>query len=370
MKKLLVSICTAFLIVSASLSAFEWGGVLKDETGITTPDFKAITFNQSNSIVLWAKTPLGKDSGFSFSTEALYKYNLAVTKDSTTFDNIVDLTLFKVAGALTAGEGDLSIDAGRFYTADSTGAVIAQICDGLNVSYALSRVQFGLFAGYTGLINSLDVTSAVAPEKDNKVYNLAYPYVPLGLKVLLPALFLNQNLTLEGYALFDCGSNKTNLYYANLVFAGPFTNIIYYNLSTSFGSADFKNLMNYSAFTLYVFPTDTISVTGGLDFGTGDKDKVGAYNAISSKVADVSARIVPRAGFTYGTDNLCLDLTGKFILGYADEKYSAAGTELDVNFVYNIFSDLQVGLEAKAFFDATESKANDYTVKLNVALAF
>ena len=370
MKKLLVSICTVFLIVSASLSAFEWGGVFKDETGITTPDFKDITFNQSNSIVLWAKTPLGKDSDFNFSTEALYKYNLAVTKDYKTFDNIVDLTLFKVSGIITAGEGDLSIDAGRFYTADSTGAVIAQICDGLNIKYSLSRIQAGFYAGYTGLINSLDVTMAVASEKDNKVYNMAYPYVPVGVKLLFPALFLNQNLTVEGYALFDCGSNKTNLYYANLVFAGPFTNIIYYNLSSSFGSANFKNFMNYSAFTLYVFPTDTISVTGGLDFGTGDKDKVGAYTAVSSKVADVSAKIVPRVGFTYGTDDLCLDLTGKFILGYADEKYAAAGTEFDVNFVYNIFSDLQVGLEAKAFFDATEAKANDYTIKLNVALAF
>ena len=72
----------------------------------------------------------------------------------------------------------------------------------------------------------------------------------------------------------------------------------------------------------------------------------------------------------FSRNTVCFDLAGKFILGYADEKYSAAGTELDVNFVYNIFSDLQVGLEAKAFFDATEAKANDYTIKLNMALAF
>lgn len=367
MKKLLLSICTVLFVFSASLSAVEWGGVFKDETGISAPE---ITFKQSNSLSLWLNAPLGQDSGFVFSTEAFYKYNLEISKDEKTFENIADLTLLKVAGDIQLGEGLFSLSAGRFSVLDATGAVFAQTSDGLMLSYALSRVKLGFYAGYTGLLNELNVPMGVMSESDNKVYNLAYPYIPLGLTVALPSLFLNQNLTLQGYGLIDLGEDKSNCFYANLVFAGPITNIIYYNLSTSFGSVNFKSLMNYTGLTFYVFPTDTITVTGGLDFGSADQGKLAAFTSASVKSTEVESKITPKLGFTYGNDVLCADLGAKFLLEYADEKYNASGINLSASFVYNIFSDLQLGLDANASIDLTEAKQSDYTVKLNVSLAF
>ncbi len=371
MKKLLVSICTALFILSAPLSAFEWGGVIKDDTGITTPDFKDITFKQSNALSLWFKAPLG-DSAFKLTGEGLYKYNLSVTKDSTDFENILDLPLLKVDGKINAGKGLLSIAAGRFSTADATGAVFAQTSDGLSVNYALDTVKLGAYAGFTGLLNGLNVAMTAAPEKDNKVYNPAYPYVPLGLTVELPSLFLNQNLTLQGYALFDCGSNKSSSYYGNLVLAGPITNIIYYNLSTSLASVNFKGFMNYTGFTLYVFPTEEIAVNAGLDFATADQGKLLAFTSLSPKGAEVSGKITPRAGFTYGNDVMCIELGGKFKIAYDSVKanYAASSADINAGFVYNIFSDLQLGLNITAQIDATEAKQNNFIANLNLALAF
>lgn len=370
MKKLLLSVLTVLFVISAPLSAFEWGGVIKDETGITTPDFSNIIFNQSNAVSLWVKTPLGADSGFNLSAEAMYKYNLAIAKGSMSFENIADLNLLKVAGSLTVGDGLLSLSAGRFSTTDATGAVIAQTADGLYVDYALNAVKLGVYAGYTGLVNSLNVSMGVSPEKENKIYNMAYAYAPMGLSVAFPSLFLNQNLTIQGYGFLDCTSNKNNLFYGNLVLAGPFSNSIYYNLATSVGSANFKTLMNYSAFTLYVFATDAVSVTGGVEFGSANQGSLSAFTSVSAKSLEVSSNIIPNLGFTFGTDVLCLDLGAKLKVTYAGDKYKVSGTEADVDFVYNIFSDFQVGLNVNAFIDLTEAKANNYTAKLNIALAF
>ena len=367
MKKTVVSIFAALFVLCAPLSAVEWGGVIKDDTGISTPEF---TFNQSNSLALWFKTPLGQSKAFSLSGEGFYKYNLAVTKAGSEFTNIADLTLFKLAGKINAGDGLINLSAGRFSVADATGAVFAQTSDGLSVVYSAATIKAGLYAGYTGLLNALNVTMAAAPEKANKVYNLAYPYVPVGLTLELPSLFLNQNVTIQGYGLFDCGSLKTNKYYANLVIAGPFSNTVYYNLSTSLGSNNFKDFMNYTGFTLYVFPTEEISVNAGVEYGSAAQGKLAAYSSVSSKGADISGKITPKLGFTYGNEVLCADLGAKYILSHDGSKYAGAGAELAASFVYNIFSDLQVGLSASAFFDTTSAKANTYNANLNLALAF
>lgn len=371
MKKLIISICTVLLILSAPLAAFEWGGVIKDDTGIVTPDFKAITFKQSNAISLWFKAPLG-DSNFKLTGEGLYKYNFTANKAGKDFVNIVDLTLFKLDGKINAGSGLLTINAGRFSVADTTGAVFAQTSDGISVAYALDSVKLGLYAGYTGLLNGLNVAMAVAPEKQNKVYNMAYAFAPIGLTIELPSLFLNQNLTLQGYALLDCGANKSNMFYANIALAGPITNSVYYNLASSFGSVKFKNFMNYTGLTVYIFPADEIAVNAGIDFGTAAQSKLAAFTSASAKSADVSGKIAPKVGFTYGTDVMCFDFGAKYKIAYdtVKAKYAGAGADINAGFVYNIFSDLQVGLNVTAAIDTTAAKQNNYTANLNIALAF
>ena len=370
MKKFLISVCAALFILSAPLSAFEWGGVVRDDTGISTPDFKDLTIKQSNGISLWFNAPLGEGSGFALSGEALYKYLFTIAGEEKTFINIADVPLLKVAGTINTAGGRLSLNAGRFSTADGTGAVLAQTCDGLAISYAMPTLKIGAYAGYTGFVNALNTAMAVAPENDNKIYNMAYKVAPVGASFELPSLFANQSISLQGYALIDLGSNKTNKYFANFILTGPITNSIFYNLCTSVGSENFKTLMDYSAFSLYVFPTSELSITAGVEYGSGEQGKLSPYSSLSVKSADVASKILPKLSVTYGTKSLCLDVGGRYILACNEGKYDGAGAEANLGFVYNIFSDLQVGFNATAFFDTTEAKANNYSANLNIALAF
>lgn len=375
MKKIILTICALFFVFASPLAAMEWGGVLSNDTGIETPDFSNITFKQSNGVSIWFNTPIGE--AFALSGEVLYKYNFVKPQNvDGTFTNIIDVPLFKFAGDIQAGDGVLSLAAGRFSYVDNAGSVVATTVDGASIDYSLSIVKLGFLGAYTGLLNSLN-GSVEAAGKNNKFYDFSYGYAPLGLNVEFPYLLGNQALGIQAFAILDCGdkTTKTNNYYANLALSGPITNIIYYSLSSSFGFVDFKDLMNYSALSVMVFPAETVSINAGVEYGSAyDDNMVMYYSPLAQKTG---GKILAKAGFTYGTDVMCFDLGFKYTIGYdsGNKKFDASttvgsGAELNTGFVYNIFSDLQAGLSFTAFFDSTQNKANKYTANLNIALAF
>ena len=368
MKKVLFSIFTAFCLMAAPLSAFEWGGVFSNNSGVNAPE---ITIKQSDGISLWFNTPLGENSGFTLSGETLYKFNLTIVKDTDPeFVQIFDVPLLKVAGNINTGAGLLSLNVGRFYYVDSTSAVLAQTVDGITVGYSLPAVKLGFFAGYTGLLNSLNAPMAIASEKTNNIYRLAYPYVPVGASVEVP-FASNQSFELSAYYLLDCGANKTNLFYGNFVLSGPITNSIYYNLASSWGLIKFKDLMNYSALSIMMFPTQEISLNAGVTFGSAAEQ--GGFTAFVSPAPvslTAAGAITPKLGFTFTKDSFCVDVNGNFVLAYNDSKYKGATSDVSAAFIYNIFSDLQVGLTVNATLDVSGGNAHTYGANLNVALAF
>ena len=368
MKKVLISICTAFCLMVMPLSAFEWGGLFSNNVGVTTPE---TTVKLADSISLWFNSPLGQDSGFAISGETIYKFNLAIpVGGETEVSHIFDLPLLKVSGSIDAGAGLFTINAGRFYYVDPTGAVISQTIDGVSAGYSVSGMNVGLFAGYTGLLNSLNVPMAVASTKTNNVYRMAYPYLPLGLTFEVP-FAANQSVELGAYYLVDCGSNKNNLCYADLVLSGPITNFMYYNVATSFGFVNnFKDIVNYSALNLMLFPTQEISVNAGVSYGSAEQGPFKSYTSLASVALTAANAITPKAGFTFTTGNMCIDFNGDYVLAYNEGKYKGANTNLSASFIYNIFSDLQIGLTGNASIDVSGAKANTYGGNLNIALAF
>lgn len=368
MKKLLLSILTALFIVSAPLFAFEWGGLITDTTGITTPDFSAITFNQSNGISLWFNSPLGEDASFSISGEGLYKFNFTKPDGADgIITHIVDVPLLKLSGDIDTGSGIITLNAGRFSYVDGAGAVYVNTIDGASVDFAFPLVKAGFIAGYTGLLNALNV-GLPAKKADAKFYSMAYAYAPVGAYVEFPSLFANQSLTIQGYAVLDLGGGKTNSYYGNVILGGPITNSIFYSLASSFGSVDFKNLMNYSALTIIAFPTETLSLNLGAEFGSADNQ--GPFSAFTSIASPASSKIAPKAGLTFATSNFSFDLSGKYNLAYDGSSYKGADAEVSTGIVYNVFSDFQIGLNFKATINPKVSALNNYVANLNVALAF
>lgn len=372
MKKLIISICTVLCLMAAPLASVEWGGLLFNESGASTSDFKEITIKQTDGISLWLKSPLGKDSGFYFSSEILYKFSLDIAKGSDPqFKHIFDLPMLKVTGDLNAGAGLLSLNAGRFYYVDATSAVISQVVDGVALSYTLPTVKLGGFLGYTGLLNSLNVPMAVNSSNNNEIYNMADPYLPLGVTIEFPSLIGNQSLEFDAYYIQDLGGSDNNRAYANVILSGPITNALFYNAATSFGFMNFKDLMNYSSFTLLAFPSEKVSLSAGASFGSADG--MGPFTAYSSLAATsvlAASKITPKAAFSYTTESMNVDLNASLPLEYTDDTYKIGSPNIGFAYIYNIFSDLQLGFSVNADIDLTGSNAHNINAKLNLALAF
>ena len=364
MKKILLSICTALFIISAPLAAFEWGGLITNETGIITPDFADITFNQADGISFWINSPIGEN--FALSGEASYKFRFTKEKNADpAITHIADLPLLKIAGDVNTESGILSINAGRFSYVDGTAAVYSNTLDGLSIDYALSTLKFGAVVGYTGLLNSLAV--GLPSENDNKVYNMAYGFLPVGAYVDF-SLFANQSLALQLYGILDFASDAQKYYYANLILSGPITNSIFYSLASSFGFIDFKDMMNYSSLSLIAFPTQLISINAGVDFTSAEGQ--GPFSAFYSLASSDGGKITPKLGLTFATSKMSFDLGGRYNLVYTDSSYKGAEAEVNAGFVYNIFSDFQIGLNFKATIDPEVSANSNYVANLNLALAF
>ena len=367
MKKFLLSVCISLCIITAPLAAFEWGGLFIDESGIITPDFSNITFKQTNGVSFWFNSPIGEDAAFNFSGEALYKYNMLFPKGGKfSMEHIVDLPLLKISGDVNTSNGILSVSAGRFSFVDKTSALYSNTCDGLSVDYALPLVTLGAYAGYTGALNALNVS--MYSEKNNKVYNLVYPWIPLSAYVEFPALMGNQSLGIQGFAVIDAGSIKQNSYYANFTLSGPVANFIYYSLVTSVGSINFESMMNYTAFSIIAFPMEMLFLNAGVEYGSAEGQM--GFSTFSSLASSVGGKLVPKVGFTFATGNMSFDFTGRYNLAYQGKKYKPADIEFNAGFVYNVFSDLQFGLTFKGIVDPANSVNNNYTGYLSAALAF
>lgn len=376
MKKLIVSICTAFCLLAAPLAAVEWGGLIFNDTGaeLQGPEYAdSLTITQANGLSLWVKSPLA-DTGFYFSGEALYKFKLAFAKGSdTTLEQIADVPLLKVSGDVELGSGIFTLNAGRFYYVDSTTAVISQTIDGVSAKYALPSVKFGGLLGYTGLLNALNVSMAGgSPKTDSKIYGLTdNPYLPLGITFEVPSLFANQALELDAYYLLDLGEAKINKCYANLMLSGPLTSSLFYNVATSFGFVDFKDMMNYSSFSLLIFPSDTTTFTLGAMFGSADgQGPFTAFDSISTTSILAASNITPKIAFTYTNSNLYFNIGGNVPFGYDGSKYGISQAGCDLNLLYNIFSDFQIGFSVNSTIDLTGANTHSFNAKLSAALAF
>lgn len=377
MKKISLSILTALCIFCAPLSAYEWGGLLSNDLGVVAAKDTDTSIMDTIGISAWYNAPLGSDGSCYLSSEATFKYNIFSVAGENSGSGLFDIDLLKISKDIENGDGKISINAGRFSVVDSTAAAFSQNSDGVSVKYILPQIQVAGYVGYTGLLNALNTSMYATVEKQTKMYSLAYPYLPVSLSLDFPVLLGNQSLGLQLNGFIDCGDYKTNLYYANAVLSGPITNSVYYNLATSFGSADFDNLMNYTNLTVYAFPNEALTISGGVEYASGDQGPFDPFYGVSAKTAAsasvspiLSGVILPKAGVTYTTADMCFDVGAKYLVSCLTSDIKGVGAELDAGFVYNIFSDLQLGLNVSKFIDTSDSNTDNFMATLNLALAF
>lgn len=362
------------------LSAFEWGGLVDDNTKFTAAENPA--FSQSNGIYLWLKTPVTQDGHFYVSAEGLYKYKLNLTGLNKTpksdFINILDVDLLKLNGFWEAFKGEMNLNAGRYFFSDNTGAVFSQVSDGIGLSYANNFIGFSLYGGYTGLLNSLNVSMTEKnPDANNKqIYNLCAAFVPVSVKFSLLDLG-GFSASVEGDYFISMNEKIKNRAYASLNVAGPISTIGMVNLNFAAGTYEFKELMLFSNVDVNFFAGNLFLIGFGGEYGSGTKTekKLAAFSPVTSRTIYSGLRpvkydyIAPRLSGTFVMNNLYAKLTEKTVI-VPDDETKLFGIDSVLDIKYNIFSDLQVGANGTLYFDFGDKKYNNISFSINAALEF
>jgi len=382
MKKTIASLVAVIALTTGSLSAFEWGGIVSNDSKGITQNYASYSVEQSNGVFLWMNTQLSENAKWYLSSEVMYKYNFGYygAEIGTSFKNIADMDLLKLSGSSDLGNGIFSLALGRYPILDSSGIVFNQVCDGALFSYSKTNVTFSLYTGYTGLLNGLTVSmldafrdetnKAVACQlKENAaVYTMAHPFVPMIFSADLSSVFGNHSLGFQTSAFFDLDKSETNTrrgtrMYGNMVMKGPLANSIFYEAVTVFGTTSFKNFTNYSRLMLFCYPSSIVSMKVGGEYASGKEQlNFDLFTTFTSKTAynsllspEYGGQLIPVLTFDFYTKKVFMELNSKLVFLLPDGKFGMGGVQEDFTFLYNLFSDLQFSLNFITYLDLAGS---------------
>lgn len=379
MKKKITSIILTLNFLMLPIFSLEWGGIIKNNTELTFPE-KELTVKQSNDLYLWASSPLGKDSGFYFTGEGFYKFSYAESQPKAIINHIFDLDLLKINGDINLSGNTLSLSLGRFFTNDITGVILNQLIDGIQANFSFPLLNLSLTAGYTGLLNS-HTTTMLDSYGETEVpltngYSLAYKYIPVSLTVVFPVIFGNQSFGLETLACIDVNNNDSSKYYGSLYFLGPIANTVFYKISTTIQTVNFENIMNYSALNIFFSPSDFLTLGLGAEYASGANSTFSNFTTITSKIAynsifypELRGVLIPKISCSFSIEELYTEVYAKYIFD-ATDSISSKGLEIATIATYNIFYDLQLGIDFNAFFDIKTKTDNNICLSIKASLAF
>lgn len=377
MKKRIISGLFAACLIS-SVFAISWSGMIDDNTKLSANnDFSAITLNQSNGIYLTLTSNLNESASLRFAGEGLYKYNLDSDFSTKTYSlkNIADIDLLKLSGEWIIGDGHLGMALGRFKYSDYSGVVFSQVSDGLYLAYDTVKIKASLYGGYTGLLNRLNVSMIENGynEKD-QFYALCPMYVPVLADISYKALFETHTIGLQGAAYIPLKEENTMKVYGTLIANGYLGTKASYDARVTLGSEKFDGLMMDAMLDANFYVRSDIRVTAGAEYASGEQGSLKPFQTLSSRsfgnAPFYNGVIVPKLGALYTTKKLYVSLTERVVISMPEKEAKLDGFDTSLNLVYNIFSDLQVGLDAGAYI-CKESKAlSNYYATVKAVLAF
>ena len=359
MKKTVLSAAFAVLLL-APLCAFDWGGKLNSTTKYQGDKFNSLFWYESAGVHLWFTSPIG--SKLYFGTDASYEFRY--DQKGGTVKNIVDINLFKLSGTFHPNQKDtFEFGAGRFSVNDATGIIFNQTSDGIYAKYSWPVCSVSLYGGTTRLLNSHDVVilrrfsdTTVKSEHASFVYVLGPSYIPLGLSLYFPSLFLNQDITLEQWGFIDYSGDGYNRFYTTLMFSGPVLNNLFYAASTTLSmanTASFSNLSNLSKLTLSFYPAEKASIGFSGVYASGDHGAVSPFRGFTSQTAVLASET---AGFgTEYESKLKAEISGTYTflsrvyvgasaaaVFACPNTFSYNGFQWRIDAIWNIFHDLQL----------------------------
>ena len=387
MKKSFVVFCSIFLILTKGF-AFEWGGVFDNESTIgydispNKNESAEISFTQKNGLHVWLSNTLSKDGIWKLNSEISYIADIKSQREPV-FQNILDLTLLKVSGQVPMKNSTIDISLGRFFISDKTDNIFSTTSDGAYLKFNLSTVGIGGYVGFTGLLNSLNVNDILGFNDGNvaQIYKLQYPVVPIILSFDFPSLFANQNLSFQVLGSIDCSNNVGNKFYGTLLLDGPIYSKLFYTVQTTFGTRNFTNIMNYTSLNLMWFPLSFANFNLGVQYASGNEELNGVFSSFSSVTATskesikglpVSDCLLPAASVVFYSGPFYSKFEVKCDLDILNEQgqlFSVRGYYGKLNSTFNVFSDLQIGLDLNLYINV-ENQNVLFNAVVKAAFAF
>ena len=196
-KKLSTIIILLFFIFGI-LYGLDFGGNIKD-TSILSYSDELGDYRESN-LSLWLITDFGDE--IKFFSQGSYTY-------STVTPYMFELDFLNIRSETSSL---FSYTVGRLWTSDFSGYIFNHTMDGITTELNFPTAVLSMSAGYTGLLfkDSSSVLISKADQSDslNSEVLFAAPRIIGGLELLLPELFMTQDLNLSFWMQMDLRSES------------------------------------------------------------------------------------------------------------------------------------------------------------------
>lgn len=374
-------VVTGFIALScllASAAALSWGGLVDNNTRFSSnDDFTRLALNQSNGIYFSVNSNLNKNASMRIAAEGLYKYNASFDfkENETKFKNIADVNLLKFTGNWALGPGALALNLGRFQYQDFSGSVFSQVSDGAYISFDTLDVKASVYAGYTGLLNRLNVSMVDNETKDDdQFYALCPKYIPLAADISYKKLFEYHTVGLQAAAFLPLSDDYKMKAYGTLILNGYIGTLGSYDARVTLGTEKFDGLMLDAKLDGTFYASNNLMVTAGGEYVSGAQGDIKPFLTISSRsfggAPVYNGVIVPKVGVMYVAGKFFASATERIIITMPKDEAKLDGFDTSVNVIYNAFSDLQFGCDIGAYI-CKETKTNsNYYATVKASLAF
>lgn len=384
-KNIYITIALLFVAIVPAVS-LDFGGIISNNTKFGTRNDGSVPLTQQNSLTAWIKAPFNSVGNHYFAAEGFFQYEYSnkdlKAKAPGNHHPVVDITLLKYNYTFMIDSiKSISFSLGRFAFSDMTGLVFNQTSDGFLVDFRKPRLHASFYTGYTGLLNSLNVSMVAtnSTKKNDNWYNLAPKFVVAEGSITFPNLFLNQMLGLEFLALI--GVDKVNpndsKYMMTVSMNGPIFSKLFWSASTTFGNqlrTQFTNLSQIS-FTFYpgvkymAIALNAVSATGedGVFHTFHNLTKSSAvYSTEDTQYSDMT-----KAGLSFSIKPINILQIGASVDAVFTNIYNIhyKGVQWAANIAVQPFGDLMVNLSAKQFI-GKDRNTDKFEVVLRASLAF
>lgn len=290
MKKLLASFFLVFFIIGI-LSGVDFGGSIYNKSIISYSE--ELNDYTETSLSLWLTADLNdtiklmSQGSYTYSTVTPYLFELDFLNIRSETDSLFSYTV------------------GRLWTADFSGYIFSHTLDGATVELNFPTAALSMTAGYSGLLfkdsSSVLISKADQSDQMNSEVIFAAPRIIGGLDLLLPELFMEQDLNLsfwmqmdmrsesellsEGPQLPSVKGGKLHTQYTGLGIKGTLAPSLYYDTNFFLGTGktisyidggySYENILSFmGTFGLRYYLQDKFYSKAGFKFlySSGDSD--------------------------------------------------------------------------------------------------